>query len=78
MQLRRLLGMDDISNESRDDKQKMDNDGPKTDDNSRSEDKDESEYPPFRIVILSMLSIYFAFFLSALVRFDPAPNQSSK
>jgi hypothetical protein len=31
------------------------------------EDEDESKYPPFRTVVISMLSIYAAFFLTALV-----------
>lgn len=44
-------------------------------DNARLEDglkaareaENESKYPPFRTVLLSMISIYMAFFLTALV-----------
>lgn len=64
--IKRLLGMDDVSHES--------NNGEILTDGSLEkgptpirEVEDESNYPPFRTVVLSMTAIYFAFFLSALV-----------
>jgi len=63
---KRLLGMDDSSHESKNSKHQIDGSleiGP----SPIREDEDESKYPPLKTVILSMLSIYLAFFLSALV-----------
>lgn len=68
--LKRLVGMDESSPKSNNfelqthgrlEKGSM----PITED----ENEDGSKYPPLKTVILSMASIYLAFFLSALVRF---------
>jgi hypothetical protein len=77
--VKRLLGMDDIFSRSNngelqtDNSAEKDNGGRQTDHSVKKGTmpvggaEDESKYPPFKTVILSMLSIYMAFFLSALV-----------
>ena len=74
-----LLDMDDISSRSNNSEQQTDSSAEKDSGGRQTDDsvekgtmpvagaEDESKYPPFKTVILSMLSIYMAFFLCALV-----------
>jgi hypothetical protein len=62
--LERVLGMDDKSQRN---KNRESNSGFEELSIDEREDDDESRYPPFKTVILSMASIYAAFFLTALV-----------
>ena len=71
---KRLLGVDDSSHKSdnteplsENREQQMDVSIEKGPSPMRQEEDDESKYPPLKTVILSMLSIFLAFFLSALV-----------
>jgi hypothetical protein len=66
---KRLLGMDNSSHESNDGEIQIDG-SPEKGSNPSGENESEEEetrYPPFKTVMLSMSSIYLAFFLSALV-----------
>lgn len=65
MTYQRLLGMDPPKNASTGESQSSFNLEKGTNDTGELED--ESKCPSQKIVILSMLSIYFAFFLTALV-----------
>lgn len=59
---RRLLSMDDVFEESNDSEWKRDDSL-----EDKIEEDDESRYPPFKTVIVSMVCIYAAMFLAALV-----------
>jgi hypothetical protein len=64
--IKRLRSMDDISSRSKNGKQQT-NDSVEKDIKPVERAEDESKYPPLKTVILSLLSIYMAFFLTALV-----------
>lgn len=59
---RRLLSMDDAAERSSENEWKREN----TSELNMQEDE-ESKYPPFKTVIVSMICIYAAMFLAALV-----------
>ena len=77
--VKHLPSMDELSSRSNNGEQQTDSSAEKANGGRQTDDsvekgtipvggaEDESKYPPFKTVILSMLSIYMAFFLSALV-----------
>lgn len=63
---KQLLGMDDALNQANNGESKKDA-NLEQDPLTNRQMEDESNYPPLKTVVLSMLAIYLAFFLSALV-----------